>query len=45
MIGSGKVTGIVDGRSANKSEIGLLMTKTESMEESGGESVKEAVNE
>ena len=45
VIGSGKVTGIVDGRSANKSEIGLLMTKTESMEENGGESVKEAVNE
>lgn len=29
VIGSGKVTGIVDGRTANKSEIGLLMTKTE----------------
>ncbi len=29
VIGSGKVTGIVDGRSATKEEIGLLMTKTE----------------
>ena len=28
VIGSGKVTGIVDGRTVNKSEIGLLMTKT-----------------
>ena len=45
VIGSGKVTGIVDGRNANKSEIGLLMTKTEGMDENGGESVKEAVNE
>ena len=33
VIGSGKVTGIVDGRSATKEEIGLLMTKTESMYE------------
>ena len=30
VIGSGKVTGVVDGRTANKSEIGLLMVKTES---------------
>ncbi len=30
VIGSGKVTGIVDGRTATKEEIGLLMTKTES---------------
>ncbi len=29
VIGSGKVTGIVDGRNAKKEEIGLLMTKTE----------------
>lgn len=28
VIGSGKVTGIVDGRSATKEEIGLLMTKS-----------------
>ncbi|MGN1062247.1 MAG: ATP-binding cassette domain-containing protein, partial [Candidatus Scatosoma sp.] len=28
VIGSGKVTGIVDGRTANKRGIGLLMTKT-----------------
>lgn len=31
VISSGKVTGIVDGRTADKSEIGLLMTKTEKM--------------
>ncbi len=29
VIGSGKVTGVVDGRNAKKEEIGLLMTKTE----------------
>ena len=29
VIGSGRVTGIVDGRTATKEEIGLLMTKTE----------------
>ena len=29
VIGSGRVTGIVDGRTADKSEIGLLMTKHE----------------
>ncbi len=29
VIGSGKVTGVVDGRTATKEEIGLLMTKTE----------------
>ena len=28
VIGSGKITGIVDGRSATKEEIGLLMTKS-----------------
>ncbi len=28
VIGSGRITGIVDGRSAKKEEIGLLMTKT-----------------
>ena len=33
VIGSAKVTGIVDGRTATKEEIGLLMTKTESMYE------------
>ena len=32
VIGSGKVTGIVDGRTAKKEEIGLLMTKTASAE-------------
>ena len=30
VIGSGKVTGVVDGRTAKKEEIGLLMTKTDS---------------
>ncbi len=29
VIGSGKVTGVVDGRNTTKEEIGLLMTKTE----------------
>ncbi len=29
VIGSGRITGIVDGRTAKKEEIGLLMTKTE----------------
>ncbi|MBR2615454.1 MAG: ABC transporter ATP-binding protein [Clostridia bacterium] len=28
VIGSGRITGVVDGRSATKEEIGLLMTKT-----------------
>ena len=43
VIGSGKVTGVVDGRTANKSEIGLLMVKTESA--GNGDGVKEAVND
>ena len=43
VIGSGKVTGEVDGRTANKSEIGLLMVKTESA--GNGDGVKEAVND
>lgn len=29
VIGSGKITGVVDGRTADKSEIGLLMAKTQ----------------
>ncbi len=33
VIGSGKVTGIVDARTSTKEQIGLLMTKTESMNE------------
>lgn len=41
VIGSGKVTGIVDGRTANKNEIGLLMTKTQA---DASQEVKEAVN-
>ena len=35
VIGSGRITGIVDGRSTTKEEIGLLMTKTQ-REENGG---------
>ena len=31
VIGSGKITGMVDARAATKEEIGLLMTKTEAM--------------
>ena len=33
VIGGGKITGIVDGRTAKKEEIGLLMTKTTTSEE------------
>ncbi len=29
VVNSGRITGVVDGRTANKEEIGLLMTKTE----------------
>jgi simple sugar transport system ATP-binding protein len=32
VIGSGKITGLVDARTATKEQIGLLMTKTEAME-------------
>ena len=34
VIGSGKITGILDGRSATKNEVGYLMTKTDRVEES-----------
>ncbi|MDD6284078.1 MAG: ABC transporter ATP-binding protein [Firmicutes bacterium] len=37
VIGSGRVTGIVDGRTATKEEIGLLMTKTDSTDMHGGD--------
>lgn len=37
VIGSGRVTGIVDGRTATKEEIGLLMTKTDSTDMQGGD--------
>ena len=37
VIGSGKITGLVNARTATKEQIGLLMTKTESLEENGGE--------
>jgi len=36
VIGSGKVTGVVDGRTAKKEEIGLLMTKSEKEGDSNG---------
>jgi len=36
VIGSGKITGIVDARTATKEEIGLLMTKTDVSEVKGG---------
>ena len=35
VIGSGRVTGIVDGRTATKEEIGLLMTKSKAGEQNG----------
>ena len=37
VIGSGRVTGIVDARTATKEEIGLLMTKTVSDDAKGGD--------
>jgi len=38
VIGSGKITGLVDARTATKEQIGLLMTKSEAMEDpEGGE--------
>ena len=36
VIGSGRVTGIVDGRTATKEEIGLLMTKSRKGDEVNG---------
>lgn len=36
VLGGGKVTGIVDGRTATKEEIGLLMTKSERIDSEGG---------
>ncbi len=35
VIGGGRITGVVDGRSATKNEIGYLMTKTSREEENG----------
>ena len=35
VIGSGKITGLVDARTATKEQIGLLMTKSEAIEEGG----------
>ena len=35
VIGSGRITGIVDARTATKEQIGLLMTKTEATQEGG----------
>ncbi|MBQ8649119.1 MAG: ABC transporter ATP-binding protein [Clostridia bacterium] len=36
VIGSGRITGVVDGRTATKEEIGLLMTKSKHSEEDAG---------
>ncbi len=36
VIGSGRITGVVDARTATKEQIGLLMTKTESADREGG---------
>ena len=41
VIGSGRVTGIVDGRTCTKEEIGLLMTKGERLHEEGGKAGEE----
>ena len=35
VIGSGRITGVVDARTATKEQIGLLMTKTEAIQEGG----------
>ena len=35
VIGSGRITGVVDARTATKEEIGLLMTKTDTIQEGG----------
>ena len=35
VIGSGRITGVVDARTATKEQIGLLMTKTEVIQEGG----------
>jgi ABC-type uncharacterized transport system ATPase subunit len=40
VISSGRVSGIVDGRTATKEEIGLLMTKAENEEKGGTEGGK-----
>ena len=40
VINSGKITGVVDGRGAKKEEIGLLMTKSTSVEEDEQKEVK-----
>ena len=37
VVGSGRVTGILDGRNTTKSEIGYLMTKTDGKEDDGGD--------
>ena len=44
VIGSGKITGMVDGRNTTKEEIGILMTKSDTqnnLEEKGGNSNEE----
>ena len=37
VIGSGRITGLVDARNTTKEEIGLLLTKSDVQEEEGGE--------
>ncbi len=45
VLSSGKVTGIVDGRGADKKEIGYLMTKTDTTSEIVSQEEKERENE
>ena len=35
VIGSGKITGVVDGRNTTKEEIGILMTKSDKVNPNG----------
>ena len=45
VIGSGRVTGIVDGRSAQKEELGLLMTKGKENEKNAQKTAEEVAHE
>lgn len=45
VIGSGRVTGIVDGRSAQKEELGLLMTKGKETEKNAQKTAEEVAHE
>ena len=44
VINAGRITGILDGRTANKEEIGLLMTKTKIVESIESEGAKDGEN-